>query len=313
MNKLVRSWTTALLSLALLTPLPLLASNWPSLDAQIEAQDLSLPAGWVLGEVAGVEVDHRGHLFVLNRGPHPLLEFDNRGQLLREIGAGLFEIPHGLRLEGDEIWTTDTGTQLVLRFSAEGRVTMVLGMRGKAGEGWFDHGYNLTLFDQPTDVALDEAGNIYVTDKGNARVVKFDSEGHALTHWGKQGAAPGEFNFPHSIRVDRNNRVYVADRENRRIQVFGPEGELLEIWDHIGYPYTLSWDAQEHLWMTDARAERVLQLDRHGQVLNAYEGKPGRGDGQLGFVHGISVSPRGQIYLSEILNWRVQRLVRHPQ
>ncbi len=295
--------------LLLLPVLPTIGASqdWPELRFSASAEVLDLPPGWNLAEVPAVALNAEGHVFVFHRGDRQLLEFDSQGSFVREIGAGLFENPHGLRIDREgNIWTADLGTHVVLKFDQAGRVGMVLGKHGTAGEGWFDRDYNLPLFNQPHDVAFDRMGNIYVVDRGNHRIVKFGADGRLMATWGREGAAPGEFNFPHAIVIDHADRVYVGDRENRRIQVFDTSGAFLEEWTDIGYPYGMAL-ARDAIWITDARAERIVKLDRHGQVLGAF-GRSGKGVGEFGFVHGIAVAPSGQIYVSEILNWRLQLL-----
>jgi DNA-binding beta-propeller fold protein YncE len=77
------------------------------------------------------------------------------------------------------------------------------------------------LFRQPTDVAWDSKGNIYITDGYiNSRVAKFSKDGDWVKQWGTKGNGPGQFNLPHSIAIDRNDNIYVGDRSNRRVQVF---------------------------------------------------------------------------------------------
>jgi DNA-binding beta-propeller fold protein YncE len=200
------------------------------------------------------------------------------------------------------LWTTDRGNHLVLRFAPSGEVTMVLGKKGKAGKGWFDKDQNVVFFDGPLDVAFDRFNNIYVVDKGNSRIVKFNSDGNLIKTWGQLGTEVGEFDYPHSIEIDGKDRIYIADRENKRIQLFDLEGQPLEQWNHVGYPYVLTLSGNS-LWMTDARAEKVLQLDLDGKILSSYQGKAGRNPGQFSSVHGIHVSSQGTVWVTQIYNW----------
>ncbi len=290
--------------------LPAVAQEWPRLAYEPTLDVVQLPDGWNLGEVPGVALNGEGHIFVFHRGQHPLLEFDSQGHFIRELGTGLFANPHGLRIDrAGNLWVTDRDAHLVLRFDKEGCVTMVLGKRGEASEGWFDRDYDVHFLDTPQDVGFDSEGNIYVADRGNARVIKFDPDGQFVTTWGTEGSEPGQFDYVHAIVVDSKDRIYVADRENRRIQIFDTNGVFLDEWTHIGYPYGLAITPDDTIWMTDARAERILKLNTDGQVLGQYGGEHGKAVGQFGFLHAIAVAPTGSLYVGEILNWRLQRLV----
>ncbi len=268
-----------------------------------EALHFTLPNGWSLGEVAAITKRDNGHFIVFHRGKHQLLEFDQHRKFVREIGEGLFKNPHGLRIDHrGNLWTTDSETHLVLRFDPAGNITMVLGKNGLAGTGWFDRDYNLVLFNQPLDVALDKHGNIYVVDKGNSRIVKMDPNGALIKTWGQAGTKQGEFKFAHSIVIDHKDRIYIADRENKRIQRFDLDGAPLDQWTDIGYPYVMTL-VDNHIWVTDARAEKVRQFDLDGKQLISIQGEAGRNPGQFSSVHGIHVDPKGSIWVTQIFNW----------
>src|SRR6516164_390184 len=120
----------------------------------------------------------------------------------------------------DNIWTTDIGSHVVLKLSPDGKVLLALGRMRIPGD-------DVLHFNQPTDVAWDRDGNIYVADGyGNSRVVKFDRFGNKLPGWGMKGSGPGQFDTPHTIAID-GDLVYVGDRENTRIQIFDRDGRFL--------------------------------------------------------------------------------------
>ncbi len=264
--------------------------NWPD-----------LPPGWNLGETASVARDSRGHIYVFHRGPHPLLEFEPGGKLVREIGEGLFTWPHGVRIDAqDNIWTVDDNGHFVLELSPEGRVLMVVGRKNNRGEGEYQ-------FNRPTDVAFAANGDFYVSDGyGNSRVMKYSKEGRFLKSWGKKGTGPGEFNTPHAIVVDAKGRVYVGDRENKRIQVFDAEGGFLREWTQLGSPWGLEMTADQHIFMSDGYANRVVKLDTEGRLLGTL-GSPGKLPGQFSYAHHLCLGKDGSLYVAEILNWRVQK------
>ena len=171
-------------------------SNFPSMHYKVNPDWPTLPPGWNFGEVAGVAVDGKGHVFVFHRGEHSIMEFTPEGRMVRSWGEGLFIRPHAIRVDPEgNIWTVDNDTHQVLKMDPSGRIRMVVGRRGQSGE-------SDELFNRPTDVAFAPNGDFYVSDGYvNSRVVKFSKEGRYITAWGKKGDGDGEFNLPHSVAV----------------------------------------------------------------------------------------------------------------
>src|SRR5256886_11640979 len=130
---------------------------------------LKLPPGEYLGESVAVATNSRGHVFVYHRSATTRLwEFDQNGNFAKEIGKGYygFEFAHSVRVDPqDNIWTVDEGTNMVTKFSPDGRVLMVLGRRPPAVGGAVatrtgpNPPAQKYIFCRPTDVGWDQQGN----------------------------------------------------------------------------------------------------------------------------------------------------------
>jgi DNA-binding beta-propeller fold protein YncE len=271
----------------------------PELPYRVATDFFQTPPSVPQGEVSAVAINSKGHIFVFQRGKPSLLEYDATGKYLRSIGEGLFTVPHGLRFDADDnIWITDTGSHIVLKLDPDGHVLMVLGRKNTAAEADY-------LFNKPADVAFGRDGEFLVANGyGNSRIMKFDRYGKLLKQWGSFGKEPGQFQLPHSIVMDKESRLYVADREGGRIQVFDYDGKFLKEWDGIGYPYGLFMTPDEHLWMSDGALDPVVEFDLDGKIVGAI-GEPGRGPGQMMWPHFLAVGPNRNLYVADVLNWRV--------
>ena len=288
---------------------------------------LKLPTDVYLGEAAGVAVNSKGHLFVFSRGAHTqLFEFDRDGRFLREIGKGLygFDFAHVVRVDKDDnIWCVDEGSNMVIEFNPEGRVVMLLGRKWELTEGRPEQpargaappaprdGY----FNRPTDVTWDPAGNIYVSDGyNNSRVAKFDRHGAWIKAWGERGTGPGQFNIPHTIAADAQGNIYVGDRTNRRIQVFDQDGRFLKQFANVEAPWAIciTPSPAQALYSADANSGKVFKLDLNGTLLGTF-GKFGKQPKEFGWIHEISCPSENELYVGELLNWRVQKLLLHPR
>jgi DNA-binding beta-propeller fold protein YncE len=321
---------------------------------------LKLPPDLYLGEVSGVAVNSKGHVFVFSRGntngpayaaaAAQLLEFDANGKYIREIGHNLYawSFAHTVKIDKqDNIWVTDKGSDMVIKFNPEGRVVMVFGRKQEAsdeGTGPLRHPKPPLpavdgMFRQVTDVAWDSAGDTYISDGYiNSRIAKVDKEGNWLKSWGEPGDQPGQFNTPHSIAVDAQGHVYVADRGNRRIQVFDGEGKFLRQFTidvpvppnarpaignkpgpgvtgtmAPGAPWAICITPGPHqvLYSSDAYPGRIYKLNLEGKVLGML-GSSGKQLKQFGWIHEIACPSENELFVAELLNWRVQKLLLEP-
>ena len=131
--------------------------------------------------------------------------------------------------------------------------------------------------------------------------------------WGDHGSEIGQFNILHSIAVDAAGNVYVGDRENNRIQVFDGNGRFLRMFSNVGAPWALCITKGSHpvLFTSDSVPGRIYKLDLDGKILGIF-GKPGKLPGEFGWVHEIACPTENELYVSEILNWRVQKIELGP-
>jgi DNA-binding beta-propeller fold protein YncE len=284
---------------------------------------LKLPEGFNFGEAAGVALNSKGHVFVYSRGAHTgLYEFDQTGKFLREIGKDLygFVFAHVVRIDKDDnIWCVDEGSNMVIEFNPEGHVIMTIGRRAEPSEAPRPPGSPTPparpdSFNRPTDIQWDTAGNGYITDGyGNSRVAKVDKDGKWITAWGKRGTDPGDFHTPHSLAIDAKNNIYVGDRENNRIQVFDTDGKFLKQFTNVGAPWAvcITPGPKQVLYTSDSRPGRIYKLDLDGNILGVF-GHAGKRPGEFGWIHEMACPTENTLYVSEILNWRVQKLVLHP-
>ena len=225
-----------------------------------------LPNNWILGQVSGVAVDDRDHVWIVHRPrtldarqrgeegmccvpAPPVIEFDPEGKVVRSWGGpgDGFEWPeneHGIHVDDQSnVWIggNGAGDAHVLKFTADGQFLLQIGRAGQSG------GSNDTAnLGRPASIEVDPAENeVYVADGyGNRRVIVFDSDtGEYKRHWGAYGERPDDSDLPpydpatepirhfrspvHGVAIARDGFVYVADRTNNRLQVFQKNGEFV--------------------------------------------------------------------------------------
>ncbi len=279
----------------------------PQLPMKVVDNWAKLPKGWNLGETSGVAVDKLDHVWVFNRGTHPVIEFDRDGNMLQAWNDVPIISSHGIQIDPDgNVWLVDVKGHAVMKFTREGRLLMVIANAGKA----VGDNTSTDAFNQPTGLRFFPNGDFLVSDGyGNSRVAKFGKDGVWQKQWGEKGTGDGQFNLVHDVALDGKGKVYVADRNNNRIQVFTEEGKFLSKWTNLGSPWGLAFSTRENvLYMCDGVNNRVIKVDLDGKLLGVLGGF-GKLPGLFDFPHHMAVDSQGSIYVAEIKNWRISKFV----
>jgi DNA-binding beta-propeller fold protein YncE len=341
----------------------------------------TLPGDMQFGEVSAVASNSKGHVFILSRSnakgdihggsATQVFEFDEKGKYVKEWGRDLYSFGygHGIRVDKDDnLWVVDKGTDMVTKFNYKtGKVMMVLGRREELTSKWwlpgaerggasrpgFINGEEDGGFKEPTDVAWDSQGNIYISDGYvHSRVAKFDKYGTWIGTWGHKGPeanqipGPSEFSTVHNVQVDKNDHVWVADRSNGRAQVFDTNGNFLReviLNVPVGHPggyqplmghqmpprpddmrggelrpgtpdaLCIPPDNPNVIFFGDVYPGRVYKVNIADGKVLGWFGHVGRKAGEMGAIHGLACPSENLIYTAEFVAWRAQKFVLHPE
>jgi DNA-binding beta-propeller fold protein YncE len=268
------------------------------------------PDGEPFGLISRVAADAEDRIYVFQRRDPPVVVFDRNGKHVASWGTGDVTDPHGLKIIGDVVYTTDRSDSVAKSFTLDGKVTLALGQRGQHSdtgkvENWLVE-RAAGPFNHPTEMIKHPNGDIYVTDGyRNARVHRFTADGKLVKSWGAPGQGPGQFHLPHSIAYDDTGKLYVADRSNKRIQMFTPDGEFLGQWTGMGGPNDISRGRDGNFYIAEqedgGNPAYVCVRDGQGNVLAKMASR---------HIHGIGVDSKGDIYAGLTQDRSVDKFVR---
>ena len=261
--------------------------------------------------VSGVWVDQNDHIYVFNRGKHPVIVFDSDGNVLRTGAEGITgTVPHFIKVDtAGNVWLVDEAAHRVLKMDREMKtVLMEIGVKDEAG-------YDQFHLDLPADVAITNTGDILIADGyGNNRIAKYSANGEFIKEWGggpdDESTKDGEFHLPHQVLVDSKNKVYVLDRENHRVQMFDTDGNFLGKLEGLGYIWGIALSADEnYMFMTEHETEQVLKVSLPEGTIVSRWGSLGREPGQFDWAHGLGVDSQGAVYVGDTYGQRLQKFI----
>jgi len=181
---------------------------------------------------SGLAIDQDNNLYVTDSGNNKIRKIDPRGHVSTLAGStkgsadgpssiAKFNFPVGIVVDqGLNLYVADQDNHSIRRISADGAVTTLAG----GIQGFQDGSLAAAKFNQPTGLAFDSLGNLYVADLSNNRIRKISPQGIISTlAGGVDGFQDGSgsdslFKRPFGLVVDAQNNVYVMDAENHRIR-----------------------------------------------------------------------------------------------
>jgi 6-bladed beta-propeller len=305
----------------------------PRLQVTEEVLPLAVP-NHTIGEAVGVAKNSKGNLFVFTRsgnvGPakgataSQLFEFDPSLKFVKQWGPDNYaaSFAHTVRVDKqDNVWMTDEGANMIVKFNPQGMVSMVLGRkteaidylerfteRGEKDENRAPTGSPGT-FNRPTDVTWDPQGNIFVADGyNNSRVAKISKDGKWIKAVGTRGSGQDQFNTVHAITADNQGTIYVADRGNRRIQVYDSDLNYKKTFNNVGAPWSMcvSPAPNQFLFSGDGNG-KIYKLDLNGTLLGWAQTSEGHGQSGC-LIHEIHCESDTVLYKGDCSTWTVEKI-----
>ncbi len=311
----------------------------------------------------GITVDADGKLYISDWVNHRIRTITPDGIVTTVAGSGTpgpysdivdgpvdtarFFGPEGLTMDDEgNVYVADTLNNRIRRISPEGMVTTVAGSGPGTVYGFdgalVDGPVDTARFNDPSDVAVDKAGILYVTDRLNHVIRKITPDGQVSTFAGngRAGTTDGarrdaSFELPNRIAIDKDGNLYVTEGRfldfgertyGFRVRKITPEGQVTTLagTGEPGYrdgpalnaefdvPIGVDVDIKGNVYIVDSGAHRIRRISPDGIVYTiAGNGQAGYSDGpalkaQFWYPTDIAVGPDGQLFVADWKNHRIR-------
>ncbi|HLZ10866.1 MAG TPA: NHL repeat-containing protein, partial [Chloroflexota bacterium] len=262
----------------------------------------------------GMALGPDGNLYVADSQNHRIEVVTPTGQFVRAWGTkgkdpGQFNEPWGVAVSPQGmVYVADTWNHRVQEFSTDGKFIRTWGGQPDGGP----HSEDGQFFG-PRAIAIDSAGNVYVTDTGNKRIEKFTADGAFISSIGGPGSGAGFFNEPVGLAFDQSGNLFVADAWNQRVQKFGPDLKPISsfpvaAWDSqsvVDKPF-LTVDSADNVYVSDPQNGRIIEFNAAGQLF-ALWGLIGTDQSSFRLPTGLVVDATGSVFVSDSDNNRIMK------
>lgn len=278
----------------------------------------------------GLAINQRDELFVTDVNNARVQKFSSEGQRLGDFDLPLDKPPRKSAQSGGI--ALDEQGRIYVSFMSQHKVAVYAG-DGKLLREWGRLGKGDGEFNQPGGILLAADGTLYVTDQCNHRVQQFTTEGKFLAKWGGHGSQPGQFDGtipsgsrfggPHTLAQDSRGRLYTTEGMLGRVQQLTPAGQPLAVWGdkgeqpggfgahQTGYakhtfgPIAVMVDRHDRVWVSSLN-DRVQCFTTDGKFLFGIS-RSGSEPGQLARPHGMVMDSKGNLYVADAGNQRIQK------
>jgi len=301
------------------------------------------------GYPKGVAVDGAGNIYVADSGNHTIRKITARGVVTTLAGSpkesgnadgagssARFHHPTGLAVDGAgtvyvaDVFNHSILTHTIRKITPAGEVTTLAGSATESGSA--DGTGSAARFDSPEDVAVDNAGNVYVADTQNQAIRKI-TPGGAVTTWAGSPGNPGNadglggaarFNSPEGVAVDGAGNVYVADTLNHTIRKVTPGGEVATWAGSAGNaggaalpfaPAGMALDGAGNVYVADSGNHTIRKVTPGGVAATwaGSAGESGHADGagsaaRFDRPEGVAVDGAGHVYVADSGNQTIRRV-----
>ena len=336
-NHTIRRITSA----GVVTTLAGTAGSIGSTDATGSAASFNAPAG--------ITVDGAGNAFVSDTTNDTIRMITSGGVVTTLAGtsvngsadgtgeAARFNLPFGVALDSTgNVYVPDAGNHTIRKITGAGLVSTLAGLPGAAGSA--DGTGAAARFNNPSGVAVDGAGNVYVADADNHTIRKVTAAGVVSTLAGSAGfvgstdgtGAAARFNYPSGVAVDGAGSVYVADAGNRTIRKITAAGVVTTLAGLAGnagstdatgsaarfsYPSGVAVNGAGVVYVADASNQTIRKITTAGVVttLAGSTGNAGSTDGtgvaaRFNYPGGIAVDGAGNILVADTRNDALRKI-----